>query len=739
MRKKIVLIFLICTFSILIALFSASGLFSVFTYTDTLKSNYDEAVMKEMTLDELIEVVDDRQIFTEEKLDTMMIERASLKKLLKAVKKANTEYIEKTKTIQYRHVYTVSVKNEETGEVTTRRVTRYPTMPIHVTTETYEGKYKLDWQAVYLMCTYKALDLYGGIMEAAANGIVGDLYENVEERKETELSGAANGKEILGSVADIQVPYYDAFVEASNQTGVPLNYLIAVAKQESGLQMLEGDGYKSGIGIMQVTIYAVNEAGFKLEDAKIPEKNILIGAKYLQKYWEKYEKDAVLTYASYNTGVDFSGKKDCIISKYVSRKKYRNETWKGTLRVLSYYTGTDLTEYKDMLRDMYGLDINGIDYIYGDVANGRISLSEEDIEEVIRIMKPFFIYEYDLVNEDKSYYSFQECQMRPHTKMVSGNPGTSSGQITIYTPKSLLEKVELTYVDINMILDDARMNVIGEWYEIRMDRWEGIAAYCWSAYDVEWMGYMIQELPNGQSCIDKFKQYSSIAGWDYEEYKENGGTGGSGNWQGGLDGIASGSYRPLDYVTASIEIPENAGGMSIPLFLQGDSRWGRLSWGSGQTIAAAGCGPTSLSMVLSYLKGICIYPTDVRAWAKPYNPSYMVPGGASTQALFTAGGRAFGVSVRSMPTVNANDIMTALKKGYPVIVSTGAGRDNEFTNGGHFIVLRGLTTDGLVLVNDPNDSQSKKHYLKAYSINTIINNCYWTNGGGLKYGFIFPN
>ena len=47
-------------------------------------------------------------------------------------------------------------------------------------------------------------------------------------------------------------------------------------------------------------------------------------------------------------------------------------------------------------------------------------------------------------------------------------------------------------------------------------------------------------------------------------------------------------------------------------------------------------------------------------------------------------------------------------------------RPGLFTSGGHFIVLRGLTADGKVLVNDPNDSDSKNYVSRAFDMMTEI-------------------
>lgn len=56
-------------------------------------------------------------------------------------------------------------------------------------------------------------------------------------------------------------------------------------------------------------------------------------------------------------------------------------------------------------------------------------------------------------------------------------------------------------------------------------------------------------------------------------------------------------------------------------------------------------------------------------------------------------------------------------QGKPVISSQGPGL---FTSFGHFIVLRGVTFDGRVLVNDPNDSPAKNYASRAFDMGSEI-------------------
>ena len=54
---------------------------------------------------------------------------------------------------------------------------------------------------------------------------------------------------------------------------------------------------------------------------------------------------------------------------------------------------------------------------------------------------------------------------------------------------------------------------------------------------------------------------------------------------------------------------------------------------------------------------------------------------------------------------------------YFLIVWIGMG---IFTRGGHFIVLKGITEDGRIMVNDPNDSNRKNHNQTEFSINLLL-------------------
>ena len=155
-------------------------------------------------------------------------------------------------------------------------------------------------------------------------------------------------------------------------------------------------------------------------------------------------------------------------------------------------------------------------------------------------------------------------------------------------------------------------------------------------------------------------------------------------------------------------------GMEIPHYLQYDPKWCNISYGTG-IVKNTACGPTSMAMVISYLNNTTVTPADVVHWA---GNRYYVAGQGSSWSLFPAVAEQYGIKCSELGK-NAKAVVDALSNGCPVIASMGPG---TFTSGGHFIVLRGITEDGKILVNDPNDNTySKKFYEREFDLALFMN------------------
>ncbi len=139
----------------------------------------------------------------------------------------------------------------------------------------------------------------------------------------------------------------------------------------------------------------------------------------------------------------------------------------------------------------------------------------------------------------------------------------------------------------------------------------------------------------------------------------------------------------------------------VPLFLQYDERWGYGIYGN-KVLAINGCGPTALSMVITYLTGdTTITPYVVANYAG--ENGYYVPGSGSSWGLMTTGSEHFGVIGRYI-SLSKESIYQELENGNPIICSMGPG---DFTTSGHFIVLTKIEDDR-IRVNDPNSKERSK-------------------------------
>jgi hypothetical protein len=166
-----------------------------------------------------------------------------------------------------------------------------------------------------------------------------------------------------------------------------------------------------------------------------------------------------------------------------------------------------------------------------------------------------------------------------------------------------------------------------------------------------------------------------------------------------------------------IDVPE--GGMPIPLYLQGDyPQTVCYIDGVAKSVKTSGCGAASVSMVIAYLTGNTSQtPYTLFKWA--YDHGYYSGGGLGHSCLMKLTGL-YGVE----GTWIENDeerITEALRAGHPVIAHMGPG---IFTDSGHYIVLRGITEDGYVLVNDPGSKRRNKY---GYKLSMVVSQARTSN------------
>lgn len=156
-----------------------------------------------------------------------------------------------------------------------------------------------------------------------------------------------------------------------------------------------------------------------------------------------------------------------------------------------------------------------------------------------------------------------------------------------------------------------------------------------------------------------------------------------------------------------------AGETQVVYYNQLDERWAHKMYGRSSTIGAAGCGPTSLAIVASTFMGKNIDPPTVCAWSVANG--HRCEGNGSYHSLIPEGAKHYGLKVEKLGRSSARELEQHLSSGKLVISIMAPG---HFTSSGHFIVLRGITKNGKVLVADP---ASYKRSGQEWDMSIVLN------------------
>ena len=139
----------------------------------------------------------------------------------------------------------------------------------------------------------------------------------------------------------------------------------------------------------------------------------------------------------------------------------------------------------------------------------------------------------------------------------------------------------------------------------------------------------------------------------------------------------------------------------MPLLDQTDYKNIRYSQG---TVATSGCGITSVCMVASFLTGELYTPEDLAAMANK--------NGTSNVERMTWAADYVGLNWYCNENTSTNDLKQMLSEGKIVICLV--------KNSSHFVVCKGITDDGKILVNDPYGPWAKD---EPYSLGDLKMSC----------------
>jgi hypothetical protein len=166
------------------------------------------------------------------------------------------------------------------------------------------------------------------------------------------------------------------------------------------------------------------------------------------------------------------------------------------------------------------------------------------------------------------------------------------------------------------------------------------------------------------------------------------------------------------------------GTTEIVYFNQCDETWADQRYGNDK-IGPYGCGPTAMSMVISSLTDETVDPAEMAQVA--VKKGCWASKSGSYSSIVQKLSEAYGLQAESFSDRTGDGIRDALLEGKVLVALMGPG---HFTQKGHFILLRGVTLSGDILVADPS---SRERSLMVWDPELILDelSTHTTNGGPL--------
>lgn len=195
---------------------------------------------------------------------------------------------------------------------------------------------------------------------------------------------------------------------------------------------------------------------------------------------------------------------------------------------------------------------------------------------------------------------------------------------------------------------------------------------------------------------------------------------GDGLFQGLVDGefVPGQSYDGVTFTDSAT---------SVVYYNQCDERFAGKPYGTDK-IGTHGCGPTSMSIVVSTLSDQTMDPIQMSEWA--YQNGYWCKNSGSYHSLIPGAAAAWNLPVEGCTASEPQRIVDALGSGKLVVAIMTKG---HFTSSGHFIVLRGVTSEGKILVADP---ASYKRSQQEWDLSIILNEASKRAGAGGPFWII---
>lgn len=461
---------------------------------------------------------------------------------------------------------------------------------------------------------------------------------------------------------NLSSPYDAYFQEAAQSYGVPVALLKAMGKTESNFNQ-SAVSSAGAIGVMQLMPGTAASLGVDPYDAR---QNIMGGAKYIAGNLEQfkgYSNGLELAIAAYNAGPG-------AVIKYGYQIPPYKETQNYVKKVLGYLT---IEERK-----------NG---------NNEGTETDEDLSEPYQQLKTAVTEHVD------SFFSWSVTDEKEREIMES-----------VYYQILESGKQEIDQTTYEKLKADGE-NVVKETVPVMKQTVEYTLALLLSSQPVSGSGYEYKYVTS-QSTFELVLKVLKVmdegvaalkdAFFSLFSWKDFVTGGGEDTYVSNID--ASGDIFTYDTVGKGVK--------KVVYFNQTEEPWGSMPYGT-SNIGAAGCGPTSMSIVISTLTGKIVNPQTTCAFSM--NNGEYVPGAGTAHSFIGNAASNWGLTCERVGKDRMDYVVQSLKEGKMVVeiceayTITGSGS-------GHFIVLTGVTRDGYITIAD---CASRERSTKAYSVDTI--------------------
>lgn len=174
------------------------------------------------------------------------------------------------------------------------------------------------------------------------------------------------------------------------------------------------------------------------------------------------------------------------------------------------------------------------------------------------------------------------------------------------------------------------------------------------------------------------------------------------------------------YLNQKIDLSKECKSDKVPLLMQWDKRWGYEMYGDSM-VALSGCGPTCMTMAYLHFKDdASMYPAKMANYAQ--EQGFHSEEGTSWN-FWTDGALDLGLYGEEVSL--DEDVMKAVIDAGGVIVCSM--RPGDFTDGGHYILIRNYNEDGF-FINDPNSKKNSKKQWEYKDIHSQIKNLWGIYG-----------